>query len=161
MSVSEQNPDNIYALIYHLDENDNIILKAKCEEGKYRAFKHVLYNDITQNMSLNILNVFNTIPNDEIEESSIKNLDIESSTEWIYSLDFTKNTFKTNYAIHESDEIKLYFVNKTGKVYIFTYKDKNESQLNKIFNIELNNGKYALYIGLNGVIYNSKLNVEF
>lgn len=161
LSEAEMNPDNIYSLIIELDKNDNVIFKAKCEEGKYRAFKHSLYNKTTKNVDVKTLNIFNSIKNEPLKEKMLKDFEKLEKKEWINSLEFTKNTFKTNYSIQENDEIKLYFVNKTGKTYIMTYKDSKTKQLNRIFNLELNTGKYSMYIELNGEIYDPMLNVIY
>lgn len=153
LSEAEQSPDNIYSTIIEVDRDNNIIFSATSEEGKYRAFKHSLYNEITANTDVSMLRTFNTIESDELIVSNHKEYNLDDASEWIYSLEFTENTFNTNYGIMENDSIDLYFVNKTGKIYIMNYKNKNVSQLNRIFNIDLPNGDYALYINLNGVIY--------
>ena len=136
LSTSEKNPDHIYSLIIEFDKNDNIIFKAKCEEGKYRAFKHNLYNEETSNMEVTKLNIFNSIEADNLIEKNTKDINLEDTVEWINSCDFTKNTFKTDFDIKENDEVKLYFVNKGGKINILTYKEKDNSQINRIFNVE-------------------------
>ena len=38
LSESEQSPDRIHALVVEFDSENNVIFKAKSEEGKYRAF---------------------------------------------------------------------------------------------------------------------------
>lgn len=160
LSTSEKNPDHIHSLIIEFDKKDNVIFKAKCEEGKYRAFKHSLYNETTPNMEVGKLNIFNSLEADKLEEKTTKEINLDDTVEWINSCDFTKNTFKTDFDIKESDEVKLYFVNKGGKINILTYKKKDNSQINRIFNVELN-GQYALYIDINGTIYNAKKTIQF
>lgn len=160
LSTSEKKPDHIYSLIIEFDKNDNIIFKAKCEEGKYRAFKHNLYNEETSSMEVTKLNIFNSIEADNLIEKNTKDINLEDTVEWINSCDFTKNTFKTDFDIKENDEVKLYFVNKAGKINVLTYKEKDNSQINRIFNVELN-GKYALYIDINGTVYNTKKTIQF
>jgi hypothetical protein len=80
---------------------------------------------------------------------------IKTSEEWIYSVDFTQNTFKTNYTIQETDEIKLLFMNESGMIYSLTYKSKDNKTINRIFNVNLPNDKYALFISVNDTIYNA------
>ena len=108
LSEAEKNPDNIYAYIVELDENDEIVFSAICEEGKYRAFKHNVYMNTMSNVDLDVLNIFDSIEESEYRTDSYKNVNLESSREWINSLEFTKNTFITNYDIQESDEVSLY-----------------------------------------------------
>ena len=116
-------------------------------------FKHSIYNETTENIDLNTLNIINTIPNDNLSESNYKKININDSIEWINSLEFTKNTFTTDYNFKEDDSIKLYFMNKAGKIYILDYKDSNNKNINRIFNVSLPSGYYALFIDVNGTLY--------
>lgn len=153
LKESEKGVDNIYSKIIELDSDDNIVFEATSEEGKYRVFKHSLYNETTENIDINKLNIFNTISSDSLTESNYKKIDINDSIEWINSLEFTKNTFTTDYNFKEDDSIKLYFMNKAGKIYILNYKDSSNSTINRIFNVSLPSGYYALFIDVNGTLY--------
>lgn len=155
LSASELSPDNIYSYIVEVDNQDKIIFEAKSEEGKYRVFKHSLYNKNTKNININVLNIVNTIDKEVIETLNYKKFNLAAAPDWIYDLNFTKNTFKTNYPFTETDEIKLYFVSKLGRVYILDYKNPDTTLINRIFNLELNAGTYAMYISINGDIYNT------
>lgn len=161
LSEAEQGVDNIYAQIVEVNKYGNVVFKARSEEGKFRVFKHRLYNETTNNVNLSELSIFNKVKEDEITESSYKKMNLDDASDWIYTTDFTKNTFKTNYAIQEDDNIDLCFVNKTGKIYILNYKNKDSKQLNRIFNANLPNGDYALYINLNGNLYKTGLVYRF
>lgn len=161
LSEAEQGPDNIYTQVVEVNKYGNVVFKARSEEGKFRVFKHNLYSETTSNVSLNELSIFNKVKEDELVESSYKKMDLDTASDWIYTIDFTKNTLKTNYSIQESDNIDLCFVNKTGKIYILNYKNKDISQLNRIFNANLPNGEYALYIDLNGNLYKTGLVYRF
>ena len=90
---------------------------------------------------------------DNIERLSYKEENVKDSEEWIYTIDYTENTFKTNYTIQETDEIKLYFMNETGNIFSLTYKEKDNKTLNRVFNASLPSGQYALFINLNGKTY--------
>ena len=151
----EKAPTDITHRIIELDKNDNVVFDARSYEGKYRAFKHSLYSEVTQNVSVSTLNIFNTIPKDNLSESSYRKIDLDDTVEWINSLDFTANTFVTDYIFDKEDEIKLYLVNRAGKIYILNYKDKNISDINRIFNIDLPVGQYALFIKVNDKLYNT------
>lgn len=152
----EKSPIDIYTRITELDENGKEIFVATSEEGKYRAFKHNLYNEVTENVSLDEFNIIDTIKPDKLESLSMKNENISSSLEWINTFEFTKHTLSTNYKINESDEIKLYFLDTRGKISAFTYKEKDDKNLNKVFNIDLKSGKYRVYISINGTLYDTK-----
>ena len=155
LSNAEAGVDNIYAKIYEVDKNDNVIFEATSEEGKFRAFKHKLYADKTKNMDVSKLNIFNTIPDTELEENTYKKLSITDSIEWIYDANLTTNTFTTNYKLQDADKLYIYLLNEKGKVYSFDYTE------NKIFNINIPKGKYALFINLNNTIYNTNKVYKF
>ncbi len=155
----EGSVENTHGVFLELDENDLILFKAKCSEGKYRIFKHSLYNKSTFNFDTS-LQIYNNIPQDTLEEKNIDELKIEETTEWINSLEFTQNTFYTDYAIKEKDSVQLYFINKEGKAYILNYKDPKSSQINRVFNVDLK-GRYGLYICINGELYNPQKIIQF
>lgn len=161
LSESEQSPDHIHALLVEFDEDDNVIFKAKSEEGKYRVFKHTLYNETTPYYSMTTLKTFNKVKEDKVERLTYKNVDVKNSEQWIYSLDFTQNTFKTNYTIQETDEISLLFMNETGNVFKLVYKEKDNKTLNRIFNVVLPEGEYALFISVNDKVYNAHKVIQF
>lgn len=160
LSAAEMNPDNIYSLIIELDAYDNVVFKATCEEGKYRVFKHDLYNKTTSNLDTTC-HIFNTIPTSNYKIINLNSINLNNRPEWIFTSDFTKNTFVTTYDLTTSDELTLYFVNKTGKIYTYTYKEKDNKQINHIFNLELPKGQYALFINLNDTVYNANKVIEY
>jgi hypothetical protein len=150
---SEKNPDNIYTEIVEVDKDNNVVFEATSEEGKYRTFKHSIYTSTTSNVNVSTLNEYNTISNDTLTTTTYKKLDLDNASDWINTVVFTKNTFTTNYSIQSSDSVKLYLMNKAGKVYILDYKDADSSNINRIFNIDLPVGSYTLFIDVNGTIY--------
>lgn len=158
---TENGIDNVYALILEMDNYNNIIFKATCEEGKFRVFKHSLYANETDYTDPSILNIFNSIPDDNLEKVSVDDIDLSEPLEWIFSLDMTKNTFTTNYEITETDALDIYFVNKKGEVYILNYKDKENQKPKRIFNANLAQGEYGIYINLNGKVYNPKVTLVY
>ncbi len=153
LSEAEANQDNIYAKIIEVDKNKNVLFEAISEEGKFRVFKNIMYKSVTSNPVISQLNIFENLEEDTLNETTYKEVDIENSSEWIYETNFTKNTFDTNYEILDSDELKLYFVNRNGKIYILDYKKKDSVNNKRIFNVNLPKDEYALYINLNDKIY--------
>ena len=156
--------DNIYTEIVEVDKDNNVVFEATSEEGKYRTFKHSIYTSTTSNVNVSTLNEYNTISNDTLTTTTYKKLDLDNASDWINTVQFTKNTFTTNYNIQDTDSVKLYLMNKAGKVYILNYKDATSSsssanaieedkKINRIFNIDLPVGSYTLFIDVNGTIY--------
>lgn len=152
----EKDVKDIYSLITELDENDNIVFQAKSAEGKYRAFNNKLYLETTKNIDLSDFNIYDALKKDNLTISSLKNLDIESAYEWINTFEFTKNTLTTDFNIKATDEVQIHFLNNRGKVFTLNYKDKNNTQLNRIFNVNLSKEKYRVYISINDQLYDVK-----
>ncbi len=153
LSEAESKPDDIYALIVETDKSGNVVFKARSEEGKFRAFKHSLYDDITTNSQVHELNIFNRVKKDKMDKTNYKEVDLNGAQEWIYSFDLTENTLTTNYPILDTDKIDLYFANKKGDVFIMNYKDAKSSKKNRIFNLDLANDNYRIFISLNDTLY--------
>ncbi|MBO5476086.1 MAG: aryl-sulfate sulfotransferase [Bacilli bacterium] len=153
LSEAELSPEHIYSRIIEVDKNKNVIFDATCEEGKFRAFKHNLYNETTSNTILYKLNIFNNLESDRLTKKQSSDINLDEAQEWIYSFELTENTLTTNYQIAESDDIDLYFVNKKGEIYILNYKDRDNSKLKRIFNLNLSDDVYRVYVSLNDNLF--------
>lgn len=155
IAETEKNVEDIYSRIIELDKDGKVVFEATCEEGKYRAFIHNLYLDNTKNVEIDSFNTIDTVSKSKLETTSVRNLDLDSSLEWINSLEFTKHTFQTNYKIGEKDEVKFHFLNNHGKVYTYIYKEK-DGDINHIFNLNLDKGNYRMFISINDQLYDTK-----
>lgn len=155
IAETEKNVEDIYSRIIELDKDGKVVFEATCEEGKYRAFMHNLYSDNTKNVEIDSFNTIDTVSKSKLETTSVRNLDVDSSLEWINSLEFTKHTFQTNYKIGEKDEVKFHFLNNHGKVYTYIYKEKDGDN-NHIFNLDLDKGNYRMFISINDQLYDTK-----
>lgn len=155
IAETEKNVEDIYSRIIELDKDGKVVFEATCEEGKYRAFMHNLYLDNTKNVEIDSFNTIDTVSKSKLETTSVRNLDLDSSLEWINSLEFTKHTFQTNYKIGEKDEVKFHFLNNHGKVYTYIYKEKDGDN-NHIFNLDLDKGNYRMFISINDQLYDTK-----
>lgn len=153
LSEAELSPEHIYSRIIEVDKNKNVIFDATCEEGKFRAFKHNLYNETTSNTILYKLNIFNNLESDRLTKKQSSDINLDEAQEWIYSFELTENTLTTNYQIAESDDIDLYFVNKKGEIYILNYKNRDNSKLKRIFNLNLSDDVYRVYVSLNDNLF--------
>ena len=154
INQTESGPDNIYAMILELDEKDNVVFKAICEEGKYRVFKHNLYNEVTSNMEISKLNIIETIKEEAYEKIDKDDYDLDNTLEYINKFEYTKNTFTTDYNIEEGDTVELLFLSNKDS-YKFTYKEKDSSNINRVFNLNLPKDTYRFYIKINDAIYNT------
>ncbi len=157
----EKAPTDTSHRIIELDKDDKVVFDARSYEGKYRAFKHALYSEVTNNISVGTLNIFNSIKNDNLTETTYRKINLDESVDWINTVDFTKNTFVTDFVFNKEDEVKLYLVNRAGKIYILDYLSKDDSKTARIFNISLPVGQYALFIKVNDTLYKTNKVYQF
>lgn len=149
---AEGNVDNTYSIYLELDQNNNVLFKATCEEGKYRIFKHSLYNTKTSNVNVEQLNIYENIKKDKYTSKRTIDYNLEDAMDYINYFEFTKNSFYTDLELKEDDDIELLF-EANEKIYIFKYKEKDSKFINRVFNLELPNGRYKFYIKINDTIY--------
>ncbi len=161
LSESEKSTNHTYSLIVEMNEND-ILFKATIEDGKYRVFKHSLYNKESKNFDSKIYNSFNTIPRSKIKSIYTKNIidNLDNAENFNHIISYTKNTLDTDYVFDSYDSVDILFVSKHLKSYIYNYKKENEKE-NKLMNIDLKKGEYALYLIINDVYYNTNIIVEY
>ena len=150
--AAEGNVDVTYSIYMELDENNKVLFKANCEEGKYRIFKHSLYNEETANIDIGKLNIYENIESDSYEVKDSKDYDFTNAMEFINYFEYTKNSFYTDMELKEDNDIELLFKNN-DKVYVFKYKSKDNTNINRVFNLELPANKYEFYIKIDDVIY--------
>ncbi len=160
----EGNVPGTYLVYVELDDKDHILYQARCEEGKYRVFKHQLYLDKTNNIDLKELTIYNNMPLDKYDTVTIKEEDIKDAMEWINYFEFTENTFYTDYDTTEAKKLDLVFINfdDSSKAYSFNYFDKEKgTPANKTFNIKLPDGVYKFYIVIDGKYYYTNTTYSF
>ncbi|MBR1416710.1 MAG: hypothetical protein IJ572_02710 [Bacilli bacterium] len=114
-----------------------------------------IYLDNTKNIDIAYLEINSNIENTKLNRSFYKFLGISKSKDYKYCVELTNNYFYTDYDLKEEENIKLYFMNKFGIVYILDYHK------NMIFNINLPKDKYALFIKIENTVYNTNNIYEF
>lgn len=145
-----------YAAYIELNDKDEVIFRATCEEGKYRIFKHKLYNSLTKNINLKELKIFNNMTMDLYEPLVVNSNSINDAMEWINYFEFTENTFYTDYELDNISKLDLVFINFDNEknAFIYNYYDKSKSSVtNKTFNLKLPKGVYKFYIVVDGKYY--------
>lgn len=152
----EKAPTDTSHRIIELDANDKVIFDARSYEGKYRAFKHVLYSATTKNIEVDQLTVLNTIPKTELKTKDYTEIELDKAVEWINTIDFTQHTFTTDFTINAEDAVQFYLINKSGKVYIMDYLTKDDGKTATIFDLEVPAGEYAFFIKVNDNLYDTK-----
>lgn len=144
-----------YARIMELDQNDNVVFHATYDYGVYRTLKHRLYEEKTKNY----LDYDYSYISDKTKPSLTRlktNRIFEELDRAIlspYDISLTRNTITLNVMFDSSEEVDVYFVSDELDTYLLHYKIKDE-----IFqsSVPLNlNGNYAIYIKINGQMYNT------
>ena len=111
------------------------------------------YDEVTNNINLNSLNVFNNKSLNNLSETTYRKIDLDNSTDYNHSLYFTNNLLLTDYDLNNKN-VKIYLVNRAGKIYILDYK-------NDIYNIQLPTGQYVLFINIDDTLYKTNKVYQF
>ena len=127
----------------------------------FRVYSNNFYDEVTPNTIVNNIKEYNKIDRDTLEESGYRRIDLDKSENWNNSVEFTRNTFVTDYQFKNEDEVQLYLVNKAGKIYILKYKNKDSISQGKVFNITLPVGQYALFVKVNDNLYRTNKVYQF
>ena len=146
--------------VVEYNTNDEIIFDGTIEGNYYRIFKHELYADETNNIKFTQLKQYNTIPSDEITESSYRKINLDESIKWEHTFEFTANTLKTDYEFTNTDKVDILLVNRSGKIFILNYLD-NSKYKSRIFNISLPVGEYTIFIKVNSTLYRTNKVYQF
>jgi hypothetical protein len=154
MSAAEGSIDDSYAEIVELNQDNKIVFKAHIEEGQYRAFKHSLYDDMTDNTEVGTFNYFNTFNDTDYQIINTKDIinDLNNALGINTNALLTKNTLDFNYTLNTTDSVDIYLVGKKGKTYLYHYKEANQ-KFDSTLNINLAKGDYALYLKINDTFY--------
>lgn len=162
LSESEKNTDNTYAKIYEFDSNNEMVLEAKIEDGKYRIFKHGLYSDNINNFDNGKYNFYITMSKSEKEKVNIRKISdkLEQASEYKNTITYTKYSIDTDYNFDTYDEVDILLVGENNTGYVVNYKNSLEN-VKKNLNIELKHGNYALYLIINGVYYKTNVMVKY
>jgi len=161
LSMSEKNIDNTHAYIVLLDSQDNLLLKATCDEGKYRVFKHPLYSKTNTNLDFLNLKEYSSIPQEKIYSTKLSLKDLTNTEDFLYAQKLTQNYFETNYEIQLEDNIEFFFLTESGTIKRMLYKEKENSTTKRIFNLKLPKGKYKFYIKINETLWNTNQTIIF
>jgi len=155
LSESEATTKYSHALLFEVDENDKVLFKATIEDAKYRAFKHGLYNELTENTNVEEFNIFNTIDKTKLEKIKTKKIidNLDNATDFTGSFEFTNNVITTDYKFNANDKVEILLIGEKNNSYKFTYKDEEVSHIN-LYNVKLK-GKYSIYFIINGVYYDT------
>ena len=151
---------NITSRVVELNNNKEVIFDASVVGNYYRIYKNELYSNTTNNIKLTQLKQYNSIPKDKLTESSYKKIDLDKSVKWNNSIEFTANSFKTDYTFNSDDKVELLLVNRAGKIFILDYLNNSNKQ-SRVFNISLPVGEYALFIKVNNKLYNANRIYKF
>lgn len=162
LSESEKNTDNTYAKIIEINEKDEIVLDAKIEDGKYRVFKNNLYFSEMKNFNYNKSTVYNTIPKSNIEVIKTKEIEdnLNSAQAFDNKITYTKYSIDTTYSFDTYDEVDILLVGENNQSYKVDYKEENKN-INKLLNIDLKEGEYALYLIINNIYFKTNTKVIY
>lgn len=151
---------NTYSRIVELDENNNIVFRAKLPINIYRMFKHKIYDDMTNNYVVENSKVINTNPVTELKKVSTLSLksNIDNALEPLYNIFFENDMIEMDTDFDLLEEVKIAFVGDSVS-YIYDYKLANQVANDKV-NLKIN-GKYKIYLIINGKYYKTTTEIKF
>lgn len=149
--------------IYELDDEFNILFKASTSVAIYSGIKANLYQGYNYNLSTENLSYYvnyekYTATVVDIEDIVDKLSDTEN---FPYYYSVTDNTFNISTSdINSTDYLNIYFINKDGKVLMYSLKQADGVLSNSIDIFEVS-GECVMFFELNGEFYNFDTNYIF
>ena len=141
-----------YSRIVDLNENNNIVFRAKIKSNIYRAYKNKFYFDSTNNYVPGKIVLINTYDQSVLKEVPTLTIqgDINKANDKKYDVDFTNDSININMYMDELYDIKLVF--KSDAIsYIYDYKPANQPVNNRI-NLKIK-GSYEVFLVKDGEYY--------
>lgn len=162
LSESEKNTDNTYARIYEINEDDEIIFEGIIEDGKYRVFKHSIYENEINNFDYSLAKFYNTMSLSKKEVIFTRNIKDELNNAYTFdnNIKISKYSIETDFVFDKYDQVDLLLVGKNNFSYKFNYKEEL-GNVKKNLNMQLGKGDYALYLVVNGVYFNTNVKVIY
>ena len=150
-----------YSRIVDLDENNNIVFRAKTASNNYRVFKNKFYGEKTDNYiptDITIFNTYDVTVFEEVPTLSIQNKLSEAEDEGD-EVTFNNDNIDINASFDTLEDVKIVF-RSDAISYIYKYKPANQTTNSRV-NIKIK-GKYDIYIVVDDVYYktNSKLDTD-
>ena len=152
---------NTFARIVELNNDDEEIFSATIEEGIYRAYKHKLYEEKTPNYSLVDFTLIDNNDKTFFQEVKTESLfeTLDQAIENPYELELTSTTITMNVLFANDEVVDIIFVGEDDDSYIYHYKEKDAITNSKV-NLQLD-GKYAVYIKINDIVYDTEKILDF
>lgn len=167
-SINKDNEDNILindekylnGVIVELDDDDNVLFKASTKDLIYRVYKVNLYLENTKNYNIISYSKISEMDTPEgIKTSSIVNK-LEDAKKFEGDINVYVSRIGLTYDFDLTDEVNMYLVSKENKTYKYSYKASMEEPKNSI-NTSINEGTYALYVEINGQMYDTQKIINF
>lgn len=146
---------NTYSRVVELDESDKIVFNATIDQSIYRAYKNSFYEDTTESYKIEDYSLISNIEYNKLEKVETSTLyeKLDNALPSIYEFSITKKSLEINAIFDDLEEVEIIFVGEKKTSYILNYKNKNESPITKI-HLDLN-GKYAIYLKVNELVYDT------
>lgn len=158
--VSINDEKYLNGVIVELDENDNVLFKAKTKDLVYRTYKVKLYDKTTNNF---IVTPYQKISNlkqtNSINTSKISSL-LDSATEFDGEVEAYINRIVLDSKFKKNDNVYIYLVSPQNKTYEYKYKKAGEETKNSV-RVSIEKGKYAVYVKINDKMYNTNKVIQF
>lgn len=159
-SVLLNDENYLRGVIIELDKDDNVLFKATTKDLTYRVYKVELYEEKTENYSIESYKKVSDLNTPKpIKTSSIVNK-LQNAKKFDGEINSYVNRIGITYEFNQDDEINLYLVSKSNKTYKYAYKSKDKDLPSSI-NTSINNGKYSIYLEVNNELFDTNKVIDF
>ena len=162
-------PSYKHGVILQINQKDESIFKVTMPGLIYRTFLiKGFYQDKTKNYQVEEFKRFNgtNVNGQEIQTAEIKK-ELQGAKKFLSKIEIKTNRVYIQEQLSEQDIVNILLIGEDNKSYVYTYKQAGK-EAPKSFNsgyssIKVNapEGKYHIYININGAYYDTEKIVEF
>lgn len=168
-NVMYTDPSYKNGVIIQLNNNDEVIFKAKMPGLIYRTFKiENFYNGKTKNYELsNFQRINGTKINGKKVKTNTILKEINKAKKFHNKVEVKTNRLQINTEYSTEDSVDIYMIGDKGYSFIYPYKHENKqgpkSFNSGYFSIKLNckSGNYHIFVKENDKYYDTEINIKF
>ena len=159
--VSLNDEKYLRGIVVELDKDDKVLFRANTKDLIYRTYKVDFYLDETKNYEVCDYKKLSSMDETSWVKTSSIAKKLKNSGDTDIEVSLYNNRISLDGNFQEDDEINIYLVSKRNKTYIYNYKEKDNKEFVNSINVYKNDGLYALYIEVNGNMFDTKKVLNF
>ena len=146
--------DNFNTNIYELDDKGNIFFNINLDYETKNSIYYELNNNVIDYNFSKATRSYSLINQtyEELDDNTVGNY--KSSNGYNVSIEYLNNHLKIDQIFDLSSEVSISLLDISGYAYEFKYKEANKYQNNYIDISLIKEGKYFIYLKIDGMVYN-------